>query len=143
MPLKAPMPDFSLHKQLETDSILIRNLALSQLRLQNQKAVPWLILVPRRTGVTEIHQLSAEDRAMLMEEIAQASRAIEKLYAPDKINIASLGNVVPQLHVHVIARFTKDPAWPAPIWGKFAPEPYALPALAEIKKKFNDDRLWA
>jgi diadenosine tetraphosphate (Ap4A) HIT family hydrolase len=137
------MLDFSLHKQLEADSILIRNLGLCQLRLQNQKAVPWLILVPRRPDATEIHQLGAEDRGILMEEIAQASRALEKLYAPDKINVAALGNVVPQLHIHVIARFTKDAAWPAPVWGKFAPEPYALPALAELKKKFNDDGLWS
>src|ERR1700722_5759912 len=136
------MPDFSLHKQLEADSILIRNLGLSQLRLQNQKAVPWLILVPRRVEVTEIHQLNAEDRAALMEEMTQAARALEKLYAPDKINIAALGNIVPQLHVHVVARFTKDSAWPAPVWGKFAPDPYALPALAEIKKKLNEDGLW-
>ncbi len=137
------MPEFSLHKQLEADSILIRNLALSQLRLQNQKAIPWLILVPRRADMTEIYQLSAEDRTALMDEITLASRALEKLYAPDKINVAALGNVVPQLHIHVIARFTKDAAWPAPVWGKFAPEPYALHALAEIKKKFNDDGLWS
>ena len=137
------MTEFTLHKQIEADSILVRNLALSQVRLQNQKAVPWLILVPRRVEATEIHQLSAEDSAILMREIVQASRVMEKLYAPDKINVAALGNVVPQLHIHIIARFTKDAAWPQPVWGKFAPQPYSLPALAELKKKFNEDELWA
>ena len=137
------MTEFTLHKQLEADSILIRNLALSQLRLQNQKAAPWLILVPRRPDVTELHQLSEQDGALLMTEITMASRALVKLYAPDKINVGALGNVVPQLHIHVVARFTKDSAWPQPVWGKFAPQPYSLPALAELKKQFNEDSLWA
>src|ERR1700722_11056000 len=133
---------FQLHKQLEADSILIRNLGLCQVRLQNQKAAPWLILVPRRAEAAEIHHLSAEDRAVLIEEIAQAAKVLEKLYAPDKLNIAALGNIVPQLHMHVIARFTKDAAWPAPVWGKFAPSHNSLRALAEIKKKLNNDELW-
>ena len=136
------MTEFSLHKQLENDSVLIRNLPLSQVRLQNQKAAPWLILVPRRSDLKELHDLNAADRALLIEEIAMASRAMEKLYAPDKINVAALGNIVSQLHIHVIGRFTHDAAWPSPVWGKFAPEPYALPALVEIKNKFNDDELW-
>ena len=136
------MPEFTLHKQIEADSILVRNLRLSQVRLQNQMIVPWLVLVPRRADVTEIHQLSTEDSSVLMQEIMMASRAMEKLYAPDKINVAALGNIVSQLHIHIIARFTKDPAWPAPVWGKFAPQPYSLPALADLKKKFNDDDLW-
>ena len=137
------MAVFTLHRQLEADSVLIRDLGLSQLRLQNQKNVPWLILVPRKQDLTELFELGAGDRALLMEEIAQASRALVKLYAPDKINVAALGNQVPQLHVHVIARFAGDPAWPAPVWGRLDPEPYTLQALTEIKAKLNNAELWS
>jgi diadenosine tetraphosphate (Ap4A) HIT family hydrolase len=98
------MNSFALHPQFETDSLLIRDLPLCQLRLQNQSAVPWLVLVPRRADIREIHQLIAGDRVQLMEEIAQASQALSALYSPDKINIGALGNIVPQLHVHVIGR---------------------------------------
>jgi len=132
------MPDFTLHKQLEADSILVLDLPLSQLRLQNQKAIPWLILVPRRTEIKEIFELSAADRAALMEEIVQASQALTELYAPDKINVAALGNMVPQLHVHVIARFTQDTAWPNPVWGKLDTAPYELGALVEVKRRLQD-----
>ncbi len=136
------MPPFSLHRQIEADSILIRDLALSQVRLQNQKKVPWLILVPRRADVTDMDQLKIEDRALLMEEMTLASGALRKLYAPDKINVASLGNIVPQLHVHVVARFKGDAAWPHPVWGRLEPEPYQLQAIAEIKVRLNDEVLW-
>lgn len=136
------MSDFVLHARLESDSVFVRNLALSQLRLNNIKTVPWLILVPRRPDVREIYQLAAADRALLIEEIAHASSVLTELYAPDKINIAALGNAVPQLHVHVIARFTKDEAWPDPVWGKVEMEPYQLKAIKEIKEKLNDERFW-
>jgi diadenosine tetraphosphate (Ap4A) HIT family hydrolase len=88
----------------------------------NDRAYPWLILVPRRNGVREIIDLSSADQALLLREIGQASRAIKKALKPEKLNVAALGNVVPQLHVHVIARFTDDPAWPRPIWGVQAPQ---------------------
>ena len=136
------MPDFALHRRIEADSIFIRDLTLCQLRLQNQKQAPWLVLVPRRSNVSDIDQLIAEDRALLMDEIVQASRALKQLYAPDKINVANLGNIVPQLHVHVVARFTQDAAWPHPVWGRLEPELYPLQALAELKAKLNDDVLW-
>lgn len=136
------MTHFVLHPRLEAESFFMRDLALSQLRLNNVKTVPWLILVPRRPDVKDIHQLSTADRALLIEEIAQASNALTELYAPDKINVAALGNIVPQLHVHVIARFATDAAWPGPVWGRVAAEPYALAALEEIKTKLNDEKLW-
>ena len=132
------MPGFILHKQLEADSILVRDLALSQLRLQNQKAAPWLMLVPRRDNMKEIYELDAGDRTVLMEEIAEVSHALKQLYAPDKINVAALGNMVPQLHVHVIARFTQDAAWPHPVWGRLEPAPYQLGALAKVKARLNE-----
>jgi diadenosine tetraphosphate (Ap4A) HIT family hydrolase len=136
------MSNFALHARLEGDSIFIRDLGLSQLRLNNVKSVPWLILVPRRADVREIYQLDAADRAVLIEEIAQASRALEELYAPDKINVAALGNQVPQLHVHVIARFTADAAWPDPVWGKVALGLYELKAIVAIKEKLNTGKFW-
>ena len=136
------MSGFALHPRLEADSLFIRDLPLSQLRLNNIKTVPWLILVPRRLDVKEIYQLDAADRAVLIEEIAQASRALDALYAPDKINVAALGNQVPQLHVHVIARFTGDAAWPDPVWGRVAMEPYALGAAGIIRGKLDAGKFW-
>jgi len=136
------MTPFTLHPRLGADSFFVRDLALSQLRLNNVKTVPWLILVPRRPGISDIHQLTGADRALLMEEIAQASRALAALYAPDKINVAALGNIVPQLHVHVIARFATDAAWPDPVWGRVAPEPYEAKAVDEIRKKLDKNDFW-
>lgn len=129
------MPDFALHKQLEADSYLVCDLPLSQMRLQNQKAVPWLVLVPRRPEIREIYELQPEDRTVLMEEITRTAQALEEFYAPDKINIGAIGNIVPQLHVHVIGRFTHDVAWPSPVWGRLEPDPYTLDAIKEIRDK--------
>jgi diadenosine tetraphosphate (Ap4A) HIT family hydrolase len=97
---------------------------LSLVLLMKARQWPWLILVPRRPDIREIHDLDRSDRGRLIEEIARAGRALQTLYRPDKINVGALGNIVPQLHVHVIARFTSDPAWPRPVWGAVAPEPY-------------------
>ena len=133
------MPEFSLHEQLEADSLLMRDLALCQLRLQNQRAAPWLILVPRRAGMRELYQLEPADRAHVDGRNHAGLAGAEKLYAPDKINVAALGNLVPQLHIHVIARFTRDAAWPQPVWGKLSMEPYELKAVGDLKKKLNDE----
>jgi diadenosine tetraphosphate (Ap4A) HIT family hydrolase len=132
------MPGFTVHKILEAESVLVRDLPLSQLRLQNQKAVPWLILVPRRLDAREIYKLPSEDREQLMEEIAGASSAIDAIWSPFKINVASLGNLVPQIHVHVVGRWENDPAWPKPVWGNLPPAPYADAELAAAKKKLED-----
>ena len=91
----------------------------------NESRYPWLILVPRREGIREIHELDAADRRQLWVESDQVSHALMTLFQPDKLNIAALGNVVPQLHVHHIARFQNDAAWPAPVWGKFRPDAYS------------------
>ena len=92
---------------------------------------PWLILVPRIAGARELLDLDETDRATLLNEVTAVSRALESLLRPDKLNVAALGNVVPQLHVHVIARFREDPAWPAPVWGRVAARPYSPEALVE------------
>lgn len=132
------MPEFTLHKQLEDETVFVRDLPLCQLRLQNQKILPWLLLVPRRAGAREIYKLSLDDREQLMEEIAQASQAITTIWSPFKINVAALGNVVPQIHVHVIGRWENDPAWPKPVWGNLAPAPYEPAALEDARKKVDD-----
>lgn len=115
---------FSLHPRLKEDTFPVARLRLSQALLMNDRSLPWLILVPEREGVREIHDLGSEDRAQLIEEVALASTVIRSLYRPDKINVGSLGNLVPQLHVHVIGRYTTDRAWPGPVWGTGPVAPY-------------------
>ena len=119
-----PRSAWSLHPQLEADTASIGDLPLSSVLVMKDANYPWLILVPRRTGAVEIIDLNEVDQAQLMAEIAQAARALKDATACDKLNIAALGNVVPQLHVHIIARRKDDPAWPAPVWGRVAPRPY-------------------
>jgi diadenosine tetraphosphate (Ap4A) HIT family hydrolase len=108
---------WSLHPQLERDTARVGDLALSRVLAINNADYPWLILVPRRTGVVEVADLEAADAACLMEEIALASRALRNVTACDKLNIAAIGNIVPQLHVHIVARWKTDPLWPRPVWG--------------------------
>ena len=117
------MTAFVLDPQLDADSIEIATLALCMVRLMNDRRFPWVILVPARTGAGEIVDLDAADRAMLIEEIALVSAVMRELFRPTKLNVGALGNVVAQLHVHVIARFANDAAWPGPVWGT-APERY-------------------
>lgn len=90
----------------------------------NDSQYPWFILVPRRDNIKEIYQLSGMDRQQLMNESCMLAEVINNLYRPDKLNIAAIGNLVPQLHLHHVARYQTDKAWPAPIWGKFANVPY-------------------
>ncbi len=101
----------------------------------NDRRFPWLILVPEREAVREIHELSPADRATLVEEIARAGEALDRLFHPDKLNVGALGNVVPQLHVHVVARAAGDPAWPGPVWGSGAAVPYSEEELEEVREK--------
>lgn len=124
---------FILHPQLTKDTMVIGDWALCRLLRMNDRTYPWLILVPKRAGIREIIDLAEDDQQQLMREIAKASHALRQIHTPDKINVAALGNVVPQLHVHVIARFTSDPAWPRPIWGVHPTEPFAdADAKAEV-----------
>lgn len=122
---------FQLHPRLEADTRPVARLDLCRVLLMNDRRFPWLIMVPERPDIREIHRLSATDRATLIEEIARVALAMETLYKAEKMNVAALGNQVPQLHVHVIARFSTDPAWPAPVFGKGTAEPYAEPRMAE------------
>jgi diadenosine tetraphosphate (Ap4A) HIT family hydrolase len=109
---------FTLDLHLAADTHEVGELGLSQLLLMDDARFPWLILVPRIVGARELIDLDAGDRVRLFDEVAGVARALESLLRPDKLNVAALGNVVPQLHVHVIARFRTDPAWPQPVWGR-------------------------
>lgn len=108
---------WSLHPQLEHDTVPVGDLALSLLLAMNVADYPWLILVPRRPGITEIADLDPADAAHLVEEIALVSRALKDVTSCDKLNVAAIGNVVPQLHVHIVARWKTDPLWPKPVFG--------------------------
>jgi len=115
---------FELHERLKKDTFPIAHLDVSHLLLMNDRSLPWCILVPEREAIRELYELSKEDRGDLMEEIAFISRILRHLYNPDKINVGALGNLVPQLHVHVLGRYQTDRAWPGPIWGTGPPAPY-------------------
>ena len=126
---------FELHPVLEKDSVLIGHFGLCQIRLINDSNYPWVLLVPEREGLTEVHQLSIEDRCLLVEESAFLSAMLADLFEADKMNIAAIGNMVSQLHVHHIVRYKTDPAWPAPVWGKLPMKPYSDEALEEMADK--------
>jgi diadenosine tetraphosphate (Ap4A) HIT family hydrolase len=133
------MSAFVLDKRLEGDSVPVAELPLSAVRLMNERSWPWLILVPRRPGLVDLIDLDRDGRAALMEEIARAAEALRALHRPDKLNVAALGNVVAQLHVHVIARFRSDAAWPRPIWNvKPALEPYEPAALSKEVRRIAE-----
>jgi diadenosine tetraphosphate (Ap4A) HIT family hydrolase len=111
------MTAFSLHPQLAADTVPVLDLGLCAVLLMDEVAWPWLVLVPRRPGLREFIDLDTAARHLLMDEITQAQQALQDLYRPDKLNVGALGNMVPQLHIHVIARSQGDPAWPGPVWG--------------------------
>jgi diadenosine tetraphosphate (Ap4A) HIT family hydrolase len=115
---------FSLDPRLVEDTLPVGDLTLSSVRLMKDRRFPWLVLVPRRAGAVELVDLAEADQSALLREIRAACAALRALHAPDKLNVAALGNVVAQLHVHVIGRFHGDPAWPRPVWGVGQAEPY-------------------
>lgn len=119
------MTHFQLHPQLAKDTKPVADLGLCQLLLMDDSRFPWLIAVPKRPMVTEIHDLSPLDQTMLTFEISQISEMLKAVTGCHKINVAALGNMVPQLHVHIIARNTDDAAWPGPVWGKGDAEHYS------------------
>ncbi len=121
-----------LHPQLKTDCFIVGSLPLCALLLLNDRNYPWFVLVPQREGVTEIHQLAEADQQQLMRESSQLASVIAAEFRADKINIAALGNLVPQLHIHHIVRYRTDPAWPAPVWGKSPAQPYDLSGADHI-----------
>jgi diadenosine tetraphosphate (Ap4A) HIT family hydrolase len=120
-----------LDERLADDTHPVASLALCELRLMDDANYPWLVLVPRVPDAVELLDLDAGQRHRLTDEIDVASRVLRTLWRPHKLNVAALGNLVPQLHVHVIARYEEDPAWPAPVWGRVAARAYTPEALVE------------
>ncbi len=132
------MADFKLDKRLEEDTVEVHTLRLCEVRLMNDKRYPWLVLVPKVSGAEEILDLNDSNYESLSYEIRKVSKVLSQEFKPYKINIASLGNVVRQLHVHVVARFESDFAWPGPVWGVGESAPYEEGELEEIVKKIKD-----
>ncbi|RMH36081.1 MAG: HIT domain-containing protein [Gammaproteobacteria bacterium] len=114
---------FELHPTLARDGFTVGDLPLSHVLLMNDERFPWFILVPRRPNIREVYELSQADRILLQDEIAYFGESLMKALSGNKLNVAALGNQVPQLHVHLVVRFHHDAAWPNPIWCQGAPEP--------------------
>ncbi|WP_077288092.1 HIT domain-containing protein [Cognaticolwellia aestuarii] len=126
---------FELHPQLAKDCFVITDLPLSQLLLCNDSAFPWFILVPKVDNVQDIYQLDWQQQQQLLNESSMLSEVLMQEFNGDKMNVAALGNVVPQLHLHHIVRYKNDVCWPKPIWGQQALTPYTDEALAVIKQR--------
>jgi diadenosine tetraphosphate (Ap4A) HIT family hydrolase len=121
-----------LHPQLADDTHPVAVLPLCDLQLMDDANYPWLVLVPRVVDAVELIDLDPAQQAELLAEIGRVSRLLQAEFKPYKLNVAALGNLVPQLHVHVIARYEEDPAWPRPVWGMAAARPYSLEQLASL-----------
>lgn len=132
------MQRFILDKKLQKDCIFIKDLELSQLLLMNDSNYPWLILVPRKNNLTEIIDLDQDDQVILLSEINYVSKILKKHLNVDKINIASLGNVVSQLHIHIIGRYFDDISYPKPIWGQVNSVEYDEIKISNFKEIFKN-----
>lgn len=133
---------FILHERIEADSAFVTDLELCQVRLLNNATYPWLLLIPRQNDIKETIDLSEPDQLTLMKEIGVASKIMQNLYNPDKLNVAGIGNMVPQLHMHVIARFKTDPVWPHPVWGQGGDQytdDIMIETINTLKKAFSND----
>ncbi len=128
---------FALAEQLQRDTVLLGEFPLSSLLLMNDAQYPWFILVPRREDVSELFQLDAEDQAQLWKETTSLAETLKDTFAADKMNVATLGNMVSQLHMHVIVRRKGDPAWPAPVWGKHPARAYSTDDIQVIREKLK------
>lgn len=133
---------FELDARLAKDTVFVANWNLCEVRLMDDAQFPWLVLVPRRAGVSELDDLNEHDRTRLMHEIQRAMKALRAVVDCDKLNVGALGNIVRQLHVHVLARRKDDPAWPGPVWGH-GPAHHYLPEardklVAALRKEGHD-----
>jgi len=122
---------FELHAQLAKDCTVIGDLPLSNLLLMNDANYPWFVLVPKREGKREWYELDTDEQQQLLRETNALAKYLQEKTGARKMNIGALGNMVPQLHVHVIARFESDAAWPAPVWGKVPAKPYNEAQLSD------------
>ena len=132
------MTNFVLDPRLEADTFQVTDLPLCRVLLMNDTRYPWLILVPRQHGLREFHDLARVVQSRLMSEITLTSEMLERSHSPDKLNIGALGNIVNQLHVHVLGRFDSDPAWPGPVWGVGEPVAYDDKKADSLVREFRD-----
>nr|WP_272212770.1 HIT family protein [Marinicella sp. W31]MDC2878687.1 HIT family protein [Marinicella sp. W31] len=132
------MQEFKLDERLQGDSVLVASLGLSELRLMRDERWPWLLLVPKRAGASEVFDLVPLDQTMLTFETNEVAKALKEVTGADKINIAAIGNIVRQLHVHVVARFEGDANWPGPIWGYGAAEPRSDEKMTALAHKITE-----
>lgn len=128
---------FNLDSRLQQDCLVIGDFPLCRLLLMNDAQFPWFILVPRRADVSELFQLDTADQQLLWQETAALAETLKDSFAADKMNVAAIGNVVSQLHMHVIVRRRSDALWPAPVWGKLPAQPYGSEQLAAINSKLR------
>ena len=128
---------FELDPRLAADTENVGTLGLCRVLLMRDARYPWLVLVPKKPDLVEISDLGRDDRAVLMDEITAAGDALANLYRPEKINTGALGNIVRQLHIHIVARNTGDPAWPGPVWGHSPAEAYTAD---ELDRRIQDIR---
>lgn len=131
------MVDFQLDPQLAGDCIVIGDFPLTRLLLMNDSTYPWFILVPEVNGIEEIYQLNDEQQLQLMRESSFLSRKLQALFSADKMNVAALGNVIRQLHIHHVVRYAGDAAWPAPVWGKLPAQPYQQEEIDRIIERLR------
>jgi diadenosine tetraphosphate (Ap4A) HIT family hydrolase len=124
--------EIALDPRLASDSVAIGMLALCEVRLQDDARFPWLVLVPQREGLAELFELSTTERSIAMEEISQCAAALRAVTQCFKINVGALGNIVRQLHIHIVARNEGDAAWPGPVWGQGARVPYGETERSEL-----------
>lgn len=127
------MTNFELDERLAADTFPVAELPLCRVLLMNDARYPWVILVPRQASISEVFELSVTDQQQLWREATQLGEAMKTALAGDKLNIATLGNVVSQLHIHVVIRRHNDAAWPAPVWGNGSPSPYDLDGQAHMR----------
>jgi diadenosine tetraphosphate (Ap4A) HIT family hydrolase len=130
---------FALDEWLARDTLVIGDLPLCRVLLMNDARWPWLILVPRREGLVELMDLELADQARMMDETGRAARFLKGHAQADKINVGALGNIVRQLHLHVVARIIGDPAWPRPVWGHGAATPYDAAAARALTAAARED----
>ena len=132
------MSEFTLDPRLAADTVAVATLPLCEVRLMDDARFAWLVLVPRRAGMMEVADLPQADQAQLWQEVDQAGAALRRVAPCDKLNLGALGNIVRQLHVHVVARNDGDAAWPGPVWGCGRAEPYATNARSKLVERLRD-----
>lgn len=134
-----PEAQFELDPRLAKDTLFVANWNLCQVRLMDDAQFPWLVLVPRRAGVSELDDLNEEDRTRLMHEIQRAMKTLRGVVECDKLNVGALGNIVRQLHVHIVARRQDDPAWPGPVWGHGPAHHYMPEARDKLVRALHEE----